>query len=230
MRSGANLCHMQTIGVCGRKGGSGKTTTAVHLAAELASRKSSVLLIDCDPQGSAKHWSEPGQLPMEVQAIPIEGLSDVATLNAAVHKAEADYLVLDSPPHLDSALGAVIVLSDVAVIPCGPSGLDLIATAQTVALVQKMRGELRSPSPAICLVPNRVDTRTSSGRQLVGALEDLREDVGPAIHSRTALADSFNLGAWVGAYAPGSPAHTDVIALTDHVVKMLRKAARKKMA
>lgn len=212
---------MQTIGVCGRKGGSGKTTTAVHLAAELASRGYTVTLADCDQQGSAKHWSALGELPMPVIQFPVTRKQDIDALARAVRELKGDYLVLDSPPHLDAALGAVIGLSDVAVIPCGPSGLDLVATAETISLVRDIRAATGGRRPVICLVPNRVDTRTSSGRQLSDALGGLGEDVSPAVHSRTALADSFNLGAWVGSYAPQSDAHLEVIALTDHVLKLL---------
>jgi chromosome partitioning protein len=212
---------VQVIGICGRKGGSGKTTAAVHLASELASRGHSVTLADCDPQGSAKHWSALGELPMPVIQFPVTRRQDIDALAGAVRGLESDYLVLDSPPHLDAALGAVIGLSDVAVIPCGPSGLDLVATAETISLVRDIRKATGGRRPVICLVPNRVDTRTSSGRQLSDALGDLGEDVSPAVHNRTSLADSFNLGAWVGAYAPQSPAHLEVIALTNHVLKLL---------
>lgn len=212
---------MQIIGVCGRKGGSGKTTTAVHLAAELASRRKIVTLADCDQQGSAKHWAALGELPMPVLHFPITRQQDIHALTAAVRELRCDYLVLDSPPHLDAALGAVIGLSDVAVIPCGPSGLDLVATAETISLVREIRKATGGRQPVISLVPNRIDLRTSSGRQLADALADLGEDVAPAVHSRTALADSFNLGAWVGSYAPQSPAHLEVIALTDHILQLL---------
>ncbi len=47
---------MRTIAVVNRKGGSGKTTTAVSLAAAFAERGQSVLLIDLDPQASASVW------------------------------------------------------------------------------------------------------------------------------------------------------------------------------
>jgi chromosome partitioning protein len=47
---------MKVIGVCGRKGGSGKTTIAIHLAADFAARGIAAGLVDADPQCSALHW------------------------------------------------------------------------------------------------------------------------------------------------------------------------------
>jgi chromosome partitioning protein len=222
---------MKIVGVCGRKGGSGKTTTAVHLAAEMAARGLSTVLVDCDTQGSAKHWSGPGRLPMKVEHRPLEPSQNIGQWSAGIRSIAADYLILDSPPHLDAALGGVIGLSDVAVIPCGPSGLDLIATAETVGLVREIRTARGDGYPFITLIPNRVDVRTASGRQLEGALEDLGEEVGPAIHSRTVLADAFNLGVWVGEYAPGSLAHDEIKELAKHVISLLgRKPGKKKRA
>jgi chromosome partitioning protein len=219
---------MKIVGVCGRKGGSGKTTTAVHLAAELTTRGLSTVLVDCDTQGSAKHWSGPGRLPMKVEHRPLEPGQDISRWSAGIRAIDATHLILDSPPHLDAALGGVIGLSDVALIPCGPSGLDLIATAETVALVRQIRTARGDGHPHITMIPNRVDVRTASGRQLEGALKDLGEDVGPSLHNRTAFADAFNLGVWVGEYAPDSIAHHEVQQLADHVITLLGRKPRKK--
>ena len=222
----------RVIGVCGRKGGSGKTTVAVHLAAEIATRikarGGTVVLVDCDQQGSATYWSEPGNLPMAVQHMPLESEAQVGEWSRAIRAIQAEVIVLDSPPHLDAALGGVIGLSDVAVVPCGPSGLDLMATAETVGLIREIREARGEGKPKVVLVPNRTDHRTASGRELTGALTDIGELVAPEIRARTAFSDAFNEGQWVGGYAPGSPAHEEMRELTVFVLRQLPQKVKGK--
>lgn len=136
------------------------------MAAEVASRGKSVvlMLIDCDPQGSANHWSQPGNLPMRVQHRPVSLKTDIDPLSKTIRELMSktvDFLVLDSPPHLDAALGAVIGLPDLAVLPCGPSGLGFDRNGRDGGAGTRdpltARGDGR---PLITLVPNRVDLRT----------------------------------------------------------------------
>jgi len=214
---------MAVIGVIGRKGGCGKTTIAVHLAAELATKRRTVAVVDADTQGSATYWSEPGNLPVPVLHYPLENAREIKAWSRRVRDVDADIVVLDAPPHLNEALGGVIGLSDLAVIPCTPSGLDLIATAETVGLVREIRDERGDGRPRILLVPTKVDRRTASGRDLAGALKELGEAVGPDVGQRTAFSDAFNAGQWVGAYAPHSRAHQDIVGLATRVRSMLRK-------
>ena len=214
---------MQVVGVIGRKGGCGKTTVAVHLAAELISAKRSVVLVDADTQGSATYWAEPGNLPFPVLHYPLEHAREIQAWSRQVRNVDADVLVLDAPPHLNEALGGVIGLSHLAVIPCGPTGLDLVATAETVGLVRQVRDERGDGLPHILLVPTKVDRRTSSGRDLPGVLKDLGEPVGPTIGLRTAFSDAFNEGQAVNKYAPHSPAHQDMVGLATRVRSMLLK-------
>jgi chromosome partitioning protein len=209
---------MPILGVCGRKGGSGKTTTAIHLAGELAARGLSVEVVDCDDQGSASHWARPGRLPVPVRSMPLDSVDRIEAWSIAIKRIRTDCVVLDSPPHLGVALGGVVGLSDLALIPCGPSGLDLAATAETVGLVREIRAERDGRRPQILLVPNRTDWRTLAGRDLRSTLADLGEPVAPEIRARAALSAAFNTGQWIGSFAPNTPAHKDVSALAECVL------------
>ena len=214
---------MTIIGVCGRKGGSGKTTVAVHLAAELTARGKSVILVDCDTQASANHWAMPGHLPMLVQHRPLESVAEIPDWSSEIRALKADIIVLDSPPHLNAALGGVIGVSDLALVPCGPSGLDLMATAETIGLIREIRSARKGQKPAIALVPNRVDVRTATGRELRDALDNIGEMVTPELRSRMAFSDAFNAGQWVGTYARNSAAYEEIRGLADYVLKKLRR-------
>ncbi len=89
--------------------------------------------------------------------------------------------------------------------------------------MRQVRDERGAARPHILLVPNRVNRRTTSGRDLAATLKDLGEPVGPAIGARMAFSDAFNAGAWVGSYAPRSIAHQELQALAKRVHSILRK-------
>src|SRR5437899_12931364 len=61
--SGREALIVRTIAVMNEKGGSGKTTTTISLAAVLAERRLCVLVVDLDPQASASLWLGRGREP-----------------------------------------------------------------------------------------------------------------------------------------------------------------------
>lgn len=203
------------IAVVGRKGGIGKTTVSVHLAGELAARGCRAALIDADPQGSAAQWAAPGKLLLPVEHLPVT-VDKLKPWVERVRRVDADVVILDCPPHLDAALGAAVGLADLAILPCGPSGLDMMAMGEVLAVVRQAR-QHRHGKPAVMIVPNRVDRRTAEGRELVDELEKLGEPVGPALAYRSAFVRAFNTGDTVGAFAPGSAADIEVKALADAI-------------
>jgi chromosome partitioning protein len=200
------------IAVAQRKGGVGKTTLAIFLAGELQKREKGVAVMDADPQRSACHWAEPGNLRFPVYEI---GLADqtitnwVREINRVM--ADYDYAVVDTAPSA-RALGAAIAISHTVVVPCTPSGLDLEATVETLEIINQARLRRRG-LPRVVLVPNRVDGRTLEGKQVVEELASFGEVVGPTIGDRSAFVRAFSTGCSIGDVADGQ--------IGDHEIQLL---------
>ena len=128
---------MKVIAIASRKGGSGKTTLAGHLAVQ-AERTGSgpVALADVDPQGSLADWwnTRAAPTPVFVQTALADLADDIGRLRSLGIK----ILIIDTPPALTSTIGDVIKLADLVVIPTRPSPHDLRSIGATVELVEHL--------------------------------------------------------------------------------------------
>lgn len=204
------------IAVAQRKGGVGKTTLAVCLAAELNLQIGEVGLVDADSQSSACQWAEPGNLSFPVYQLDAE-TRPVPDWVRAVRQIPHQVLIVDCAPN-DRTLGAVLAVANMVLLPCTPSGLDIEATARTLDIVRSVRGNRRNALRAL-IVPNRVDRRTLEGQQLFEELATLGEQVAPPIGNRSAFVRAFASGQSVGDMARGSPAALEVKTLAALVMR-----------
>ena len=210
------------IAVMNLKGGCGKSTIAVNLACELASTGDSVLLVDNDSQGTATQWLSQGRLPVQGHFMPLENDADGERLVRVVAARKERYVILDAPAHVNAAAMAAGKIADLALVPVTASGVDLAATRAIVDLIREARLRRHSGAPRCLIVPSKIDRRTDAGRQIDEKVGSFGENVGPAIHQRTAFVEAFSAGQCIGDFAPQSSAHLDIASLAIAVKRSLR--------
>lgn len=127
----------QVVAVISQKGGAGKTTLALHLAIAAHEAGRVALIIDTDPQATASQWAAwRRDAPPEVIDSPPPR---VAVKVAAAGQQGADFIVIDTPPHADSAARAAVEAADLVLIPCRPSAFDLAAIQTSAKLAELLR-------------------------------------------------------------------------------------------
>lgn len=128
---------MRTIAIVSQKGGAGKTTLAVNLAAE-AARSSVSLIIDTDPQATASRWGQ-WRGGGDPEVVDCGAPSLLAGKLAKAAELGADLAVIDTPPHADAMARQAAHLADLLLIPCRPKAFDLAAIEATAELVRSSR-------------------------------------------------------------------------------------------
>ncbi len=112
------------------KGGVGKTTAAVYLAA-IAGMQNQCLLIDADPQGSATEWL----VECPVQGVQVVVAPSIKALPSAATKAIDKQVIIDTPPGHEGLVRAALAVADVVVIPTRVGGVEVSRVQTTIAMI-----------------------------------------------------------------------------------------------
>ena len=206
---------MEIYAILSGKGGTGKTTLAVHfaVAAERSGQKS--ILVDLDPQGSAMAWGNSRQAET-----PVVVAADPTRLPEILKTAEAnrvDVAVIDTAPHTDrdvytrSPAQIAANLASLVIIPCRASIFDLRAIAPTVEIAAAAK------VPAIAVL-NAVPSRGKRPAEARTAIETYNIACAPCqIGERVAFVHAATEGRTAIETQPKSKAATEVLALYNHI-------------
>lgn len=205
------------ITVAQQKGGSGKTTMAVHLAVRFLSEGWSVAVLDTDPQGSLGRWfmarvdrtdGEPG---MEFSTASAWGVGyEVGKL-----KRSHDLVVIDTPPKADSDLRPALREADLALVPVAASALDLWATESVLDLVD------RTGRRALTVL-NRARPGTRVHAEILSQVAELPAQMAAtALHNRVIYAEAMGQGMGVTETARRGPAAAEITSLADEIATLL---------
>tara|TARA_R110002073_G_scaffold5462_1_gene33643 strand:+ start:588 stop:1226 length:639 start_codon:yes stop_codon:yes gene_type:complete len=183
------------IAVANQKGGVGKTTLAMNMAAGLT-RRGSCIVVDADPQRSASMWvglsDSVREFPAKVVAAKDEIKKQIIQLQA-----EFDYIVIDCPPEIksDSTISAMEI-SQVLLIPLLPSPMDLWASTRIEELIKRVQQV--NPTISAFVVLNQIEPRSAMSRGMDGALQEinipvLRHRLGRRASYRTAALEGCSV-------------------------------------
>jgi len=130
----------KVITICQQKGGTGKTTLAVHLALAFAKLHNlKIAIIDTDPQGSLGKWF----VVRTEKKVSNENLTfKTASLWGAQYesktlKKDHDIVIIDTPPKIESDARPSIEAADLVLIPMTPSHVDFWATEAIIDIAKK---------------------------------------------------------------------------------------------
>lgn len=186
------------VALCNSKGGVGKSTLSVHLAMVWGKKGRRVGFIDADVQGSSSVWLREAapDLPLHRLQTPDDILEQAPRLAA-----QFDILVVDGPAGLSEVTRSILLVTDLALLPCGPSALDLRAVHDALRVVKQAQ-QIRQGPPQPILVPNKLQVQYRLSRELLETARSLDVPTVSGLRLRQAYADAVGQGTSVWDLGP----------------------------
>ncbi len=197
------------ISFISQKGGSGKTTLCVNMAALAFTNNVSVAIIDLDPQASSSSWAAVRDDALTVMSCHPPFLDK--TIKSLQDKGY-NLIFIDTPPHNSTAAANAIRASDFVVVPVRPSSFDLVATNSTLDLIKSNTtpsGAVINAIPSGTMVANSAeDFLVESGFEVLGR-----------VGHRMSIQHALTAGRGVVELEPSSSASKEINVLWNRIVE-----------
>jgi chromosome partitioning protein len=203
------------ISVAQQKGGAGKTTIAANLAVALSRAGYSVALLDTDPQGSLGRWfmtrmESRGEAGLEFSTSSAWGVTYECDKLKKLH----DFVIIDTPPKVDSDLRPALREADVILVPVSASHVDLWATEGVLDMARRL-----GKRPVVVL--NRTKSGTRLGAEVMQAATELEASLAESqLGHRVAYAETLGLGLGVQEAARRGPAAIEIERLATEIIAL----------
>ena len=180
------------------KGGVGKSTLTVYLTEYLRRRfkRQSVMLLDTDPQGTSFELMEPKSKNGDARFLPVGDRYDgvnMTTLDGVLRRLLAQN---DGIAMVDTGAGKLgnfwqmAFLCNTLLVPTSMSWVDLRPTIDFIKEIDERKADLRSVTPHVVVVPNRVSPQQRNFQQIVDALQEVNAILAPPISELSAARHS----------------------------------------